>query len=109
PGVAGRVDGDAERLAALDRLALGDDPGVGDAGRVALRRLGEPDRTVGGGRDALRADAGQREFGQRVRRRVEPADALLGEELGEPDAAVARDGDLTGHAALRRRRRGRLG
>ena len=47
PGVAVGGDGDPEWAAALDRLALGDDAGVGDAGGVATGLLGEPHGAVG--------------------------------------------------------------
>src|SRR5215203_4636446 len=62
PGVVGvRVDRDAKRLAVPDDLALSDLDAVTnlrDPGDVALGGLGEPDRAVGRGRDALRADVG---------------------------------------------------
>jgi hypothetical protein len=47
PGVTVGRDGDPERAAALDRLALGDDAGVGDPGGVAVELLGEPHGAVG--------------------------------------------------------------
>ena len=47
PGVAVGGDGDPERATALDRLALGDDAGVGDPGGIAFGLLGEPHTAVG--------------------------------------------------------------
>src|SRR3954454_5912342 len=47
PGVAVRGDRDPEWAAAPDRLALGDDAGVGDPGGVARGLLREPHAAVG--------------------------------------------------------------
>lgn len=47
PGVAVGGDGDPERAAALDRLALGDDACVADPGGVAFGLLGEPHGAIG--------------------------------------------------------------
>jgi hypothetical protein len=47
PRVPVGVDRDSEGLAASDRLGLGDDAVVRDAGDVALRRLGERDGAAG--------------------------------------------------------------
>ena len=85
PGISVWSDRDFERLASLDRPALGDDARCGDPRDVACDGLREPHRPVGSGGDAFRPACGrERELRDRVRRGVEEPTVLSNRFVNQP-------------------------